>query len=169
MNAQLCSLGQSKHSLGSKNHFSNPKVITRKAQRWLKSVEDLETTHSNKVLLFDSCIGCHPCWRERRLVSGQQTRYAIPGQLEGCGVFQPRCFLTPAHFELVDANKLPRGGPRAKKEDRVSARRKPCLGRGCGAVSRAVASNTRDLRFESRHRQYFECIYLSIAIQKRRK
>ena len=43
------------------------------------------------------------------------------------------------------------------------------LGRGCGAVGRAVASDTRDPRFESRHRQYFEHIYLSIAIQKRRK
>ena len=34
------------------------------------------------------------------------------------------------------------------------------LGLGCGAVDRAVASDTRDPRFESRHRQ---CIYLSIA------
>ena len=42
-------------------------------------------------------------------------------------------------------------------------------GPGCGAVGRAVASNTRDPWFESRHRQNFERIYLSIAIQKRRK
>ena len=42
-------------------------------------------------------------------------------------------------------------------------------GRGCGAVGKAVASDTRDPGFESRHWQYFEHIYLSIAIQKRRK
>ena len=29
------------------------------------------------------------------------------------------------------------------------------MGSGCGSVSRAVASDTRDLRFESRHRQKF--------------
>ena len=44
------------------------------------------------------------------------------------------------------------------------------MGRGCGAVGRAVASDARDPRFESRHRQYFmRKIYLPIAIEKRRK
>ena len=31
------------------------------------------------------------------------------------------------------------------------------LGSGCGTVGRAVASNTRDLWFESQHRQKFIC------------
>ena len=29
------------------------------------------------------------------------------------------------------------------------------MGSGCGAVGRVVASNTRDPRFESSHRQYY--------------
>ena len=40
------------------------------------------------------------------------------------------------------------------------------LDSGCGAVGRVVASNTRDLRFESSHRQK---LYLQSTVLKRRK
>ena len=35
------------------------------------------------------------------------------------------------------------------------------LGRGCGAVGRAIASDTRDLRFDSSHFIYYQLYYVN--------
>jgi hypothetical protein len=46
--------------------------------------------------------------------SGQEMLYKA--SMKNLVSARPRCFFKPAHFALVDANKLPKGGRRSKKE-----------------------------------------------------
>ena len=46
--------------------------------------------------------------------SGQEMLYKA--SMKNLVSARPRCFFKPAHFALVDANKLPKGGCRSKKE-----------------------------------------------------
>ena len=64
---------------------------------------------------------------------------------------------------------LPNSRQRKKKERTYTNG----LGNGCGSVGRAVAYNTRDLRFKSSHRQIFMhnmcCLHLTVENTKNEK